>query len=323
MGDAAGIGPELIVKALAEGPTWHTCSPVVIGHPKVMQDICKVVGADLRFRVIEELSEASFSPPNVDVLCPEGLRIGHVEWGKLNPAMGRAAALCLQRAFETAMGNEVQGVVSAPVNKEALHLAGYEYVDDLAYLADLTGSQEAFILGVLGSIWTVAVTEHIPFRDIVNLIKKDRILRYINRMHDVLKRVGFAEPRIAVAALNVHTGEGGLFGREEIEEIEPAVEESRVQGFNAEGPVAADTVFVRALAGDFDGVVCMYHDQANIVRKLQPKGKSATLYMGLPVMCGTTAHGIAFDKAGMGIADPGSLKAALRYTVMLSSMVSD
>jgi len=319
MGDAAGIGPELIVKVLSQRMAWDICHPFVVGEPRVMRDICKVVGANLRFKAIGELSKASFSPPDVEVLCPEGVRIHHVPWGKVDPDMGKAAALCLEKAFGMAMSNEVQGVVSAPLSKEAFHQAGYQYVDELAYLADLTRSQEPFILGVMDSIWTVAVTAHIPFRDIVGLIKKGRVLGYIVKMHSVLKKVGLTDPRIAVAALNVHAGEGGLFGREEIDEIEPAIQEARQQGIDVQGPVPADMVFVRALEGDFDGVVCMYHDQANIARKLQPKQKGATLYIGLPVVCGTTAHGTAFDKAGQGIADPGSLEAALKYTVMLSS----
>jgi 4-hydroxythreonine-4-phosphate dehydrogenase len=323
MGDAAGIGPELIVKVLSEETIWNACSPFVVGDPGVMSDVCQIVGANLRFKAVEKLSEASFSPPVVDVLCPEGVHIDDVPWGRVDPAMGKAAALCLRNAFELALEEKVQGVVSAPLNKEAFHLAGYPYADELAYLADLTKSRGTFILGVMmDSIWTVAVTEHVPFSDIVDLIKKDRVLSYILKMYSVLKGVGFAKPRIAVAALNVHAGEGGLFGREEIDEIEPAIQEARGRGIDVEGPVPADAVFVRALGGDFDGIVCMYHDQANIARKLQPKQKGATLFMGLPAICGTTAHGTAFDIAGKGIADPGSLQAAFKYTVRLSNSPS-
>jgi 4-hydroxy-L-threonine phosphate dehydrogenase PdxA len=242
-----------------------------------------------------------------------------VQWGKLDPAMGKAAALCLQMAFEMALAKEVDGVVSAPLNKEAFHLAGYQYADELEYLADLTESPETFMLGVANSIWTAIVTEHVPFRDIVDLIKKDRVLQISARLHDSLRKAGFSSPRIAVAALNVHAGEGGIFGREELDEIGPAIQEARRRGMDVQGPVPADIVFVRALEGDFDGIVFMYHDQANIARKLQPKGEGATVFMGLPVVCGTTAHGTAFDIAGRGIADPGSLQAALKYTVMLSS----
>jgi 4-hydroxythreonine-4-phosphate dehydrogenase len=234
--------------------------------------------------------------------------------------MGQAAALCLRKAFELAMDGQVQGVVSSPLNKEAFRLAGYNYADELEYLADMTKSRKLFLFGVANSVWTVMVTEHIAFRDIVNFIDKDRILVYIAKMHGVLVQAGISDPRIAVAALNVHAGEGGIFGHEEIDHIEPAIREAKQQGLNVHGPVPADIVFARALEGDFDGVVFMYHDQANIARKLQPRDKGATLFIGLPVPCGTTAHGTAFDKAGKGIADPGSLSAALEYTTKLASL---
>jgi len=318
MGDAAGIGPELVVKALSREAAFAGCRPLVVGDPRVMRGINRVVGTPLRFRAIDDLSEASFSWPNVDLLRPEGLHIDRVVWGRVDAAMGQAGALCLKLAFELAMAGAVHGVVSAPLNKEAFHRAGYRYPDELAFLAELTGSREPFILGVMGSVWTVAVAEHVAFRDIVHLVKKDRILQRIGNLHGALKRVGFAAPRIAVAALNVHAGEGGLFGREEIDEIGPAIEAARARGIDARGPVPADMVFVRALAGDFGGVVCMYHDQANIARKLQPKREGATVFMGLPVVCATTAHGTAFDIAGRGIADPGSMEAALSYAIRLS-----
>jgi 4-hydroxythreonine-4-phosphate dehydrogenase len=320
MGDPAGIGPELIIKVLSHEAIHENCSPFVVGDPKVMSDICEMVGAGLRIKAIEELPGARFSPSVVNVLCPEGVHIEHVPLGKVDPKMGRAAALCLGKAFELAMDNQVQGVVSAPLNKEAFHLAGYKYADELEYLADITKSRKLFMFGVANSIWTVMVTEHIAFKEIVNFIDKDRILEYIEKMHGVLIQVGISDPRIAVAALNVHAGEGGLLGHEEIDEIEPAIQKAKQQGLNVQGPAPADTVFVRALEGDFDGIVFMYHDQANIARKLQPREKGATFFIGLPVPCGTTAHGTAFDKAGKGIADPGSLAAALKYTIRLASL---
>ncbi len=320
MGDPAGIGPELIVKLLAWGETYEICRPLVVGDPSVMREAAGIVGADLTFEPISSLGEARFAQPRVDVLRPEGVRIDHIPWGRVDPAMGRAAALCLRKAFELAMAGEVHGVVSAPLNKEAFHLAGYDYMDELAYLADFTGSTDAFILGVVDSLWTVAVTEHVPFRAIADLITRDRVLRYIGQMHEALVRLGIDHPRIAVAALNVHAGEGGLFGREEIDEIGPAIEEARGRGIDARGPFPADTLFLTAMDQGYDGVVCLYHDQANIARKLLARRSGATLFMGLPVVCGTTAHGTAFDIAGRGIADPDSLATALKYTARLSSV---
>ena len=319
MGDAAGIGPELIVKVLSQEKVHETCRPFVIGDPGVLTDICGVVGSSLRFRVIDALDEADFAPSMIEVLHPRGMRLDPVTMGEVSPETGEAAAVCLRKAYELAMDGEIQGVVSAPLNKEAFHLAGYHYSDELVYLADLTKSPASSMLGVMGSIWTIMVAEHVSFREIADLVKQDRILACIDEINNILQKVQTAKPRIAVAALNVHAGEGGLYGREEIDEIGPAIQTARELGLDVQGPVPADIVFVRALGGDFDGVVCMYHDQANIARKLQPKGEGATIFVGLPVVCGTTAHGTAFDKAGQGIADPGSLAAALQYTVRLSS----
>jgi 4-hydroxythreonine-4-phosphate dehydrogenase len=230
----------------------------------------------------------------------------------------------LTKTFQLATTGQAQGVVAAPLHKEAFHLAGYDYHDELAYLTDLSGSPDPVIMGVTGnraahSVWTVAVAEHVAFRDILGLITTGRILCLVRRMEDVLRMTGLGAPRIAVAALNVHAGEGGLLGREEIEIIEPAIHRAREEGIDVRGPVPADMVFVRALRGDFDGVVCMHHDQANIARKLQPMNNSATIFVGLPVAYGTTAHGTAFDIAGQGIADPGSLLAALRYVARMAS----
>lgn len=318
MGDPAGIGPELLVRVLAERQTSDLCRPVMLGDLQVMSRACKVVGASLTFQRCHSLGEARFGAGEVPVLCPADLEVRDPAWGVLAPASGEAAASCLREAFSLAMAGRVAGVVSAPLNKEAFHLAGYDYLDDLAYLADLTQSGHAYMMGVMADrIWTVSITEHIPFRAIAHSVTRARVGWYIVEMNDVLRRAGMPTPRLAVAALNVHGGEGGRFGREEIEEIGPAIEDARARGVDVHGPVPADTVFVRALEGEFDGVVCMYHDQANIARKLQPMDSRCTLYMGLPVPCGTTTHGTAFDKAGRGIADPGSLRSALLYTVRL------
>jgi 4-phospho-D-threonate 3-dehydrogenase / 4-phospho-D-erythronate 3-dehydrogenase len=319
MGDAAGIGPELIVKLLRQPATYAQCRPLVIGDPGVMRDTCTWMQARLQVREVHGVVDAGLSPEQMDVLCPRDLHLGPVTLGKLDAACGRAAALCLQEAAQRAMAGEIQGMVSAPMNKEAFHLGGYDYMDELAFLSAVTQCPEAFVMGVITpALWSIAVTEHIPFRAIVEQVKADKILTRTRDLHLALRKVGFDPPRLAVAALNVHGGEGGLFGREELDEIAPAVERARAEGIQATGPLPADTIFVRARAGEFDGVVCLYHDQANIARKLLATHRGATLFMGLPVPWGTTAHGTAFDKAGQGVADVGSLADALHYTVLLA-----
>ena len=318
MGDPAGIGPELIVKLLGDASLSERCRPFLIGDLQVMRNTAAALESPLRFRAIDELSDACYVPGILDVLNPQGFELGAVPPPAVHAKLGEAAGRYLELAYKLAQAGQVDGVVMAPMNKESFRLAGYEYFDELEFLADVTGCSEPYILGAAGPIWAVAVTEHIPFKDIAGLIKRERVLRYIQHLHGVLGKLGAEAPRIAVAALNPHAGEGGLFGHEEIDEIAPAVHDAIRDDINVTGPVPADIVFKRALDGEFDGVVFMYHDQMNIARKLQPREQIATLWMGLPVIGATTAHGTAYDIAGMGIADPGSLRAAMDHAIKLA-----
>ncbi len=318
MGDPAGIGPELIVKVLADDRLTQRCRPVIIGDLLTMRRAAESLGSTLRFRPITDLAEAKFLPAALDVLNPPGFALGPLPPPAVNAQLGEAAARYLALAYALALESRVDGVVMAPMNKESFRAAGYDYFDELQFLAELTGSREPFILGAAGPIWAVAVTEHIPFKDIAGQLTVERIRRYIVNLREVLRKLGFPSPRIACAALNPHAGEGGLFGTEEIDIIAPAIEAAQTLDIDVSGPVPADIVFKRALDGDFDGVVCMYHDQMNIARKLQSRSDIATLWMGLPVIGATTAHGTAFDIAGKGLADPGSLRAALDYAIKLA-----
>ena len=318
MGDPAGIGPEIIVKVLADSAVSERCRPFIIGDLQTMRDAASALGSTLRFRPIVDPAEARFQPETLDVLNPPGFDLGPPLPPAVHPKLGEAAGRYLTLAYELAMASRIAGVVMAPMNKESFRAAGYDYFDELQFLGELTGSDDPFILGAAGPVWAVAVTEHIPFKDIVSQLSVDRIRRYIAYLHDVLRKLGLAAPRIACAALNPHAGEGGLFGTEEINIIAPAIENAQAADIDVSGPVPADIVFKRALDGEFDGVVCMYHDQMNIARKLQSRADIATLWMGLPVIGATTAHGTAFDIAGKGIADPGSLRAALDYVIKLA-----
>ncbi len=319
MGDPAGIGPELIAKVLAAPAIWKRCRPFIIGDIMTMRRDAASIKSMLRFRPLEDLSQARFQPGTLEVLNPPGFNLGPPLPPAVHPKLGEAAARYLTLAYELASAARVDGVVMAPMNKESFRAAGYDYFDELQFLGELTGSAEPFILGAAGSIWAVAVTEHIPFKDIVSQLTIERVSRSIADLHGVLRQLGYPAPGIACAALNPHGGEGGLFGREEIDIIAPAIEKARSADIDVSGPIAADIVFKRALDGDFDGVVCLYHDQMNIARKLQARADIATLWLGLPVIGATTAHGTAFDIAGKGIADPGSLHAALDYAIRLAA----
>lgn len=318
MGDPAGIGPEIIVKALADDTVFERCRPFIIGDLRTMRDAATALGLMLRFRPIDDLAGAQFQKQALDVLNPPGFDLGPPLPPAVHPRLGEASARYLALAYELALEARVDGVVMAPMNKESFRAAGYDYFDELQFLGELTRSDEPFILGAAGPVWAVAVTEHIPFKDIVSQLSVESVCGYIAHLHGVLRKLGCASPRIACAALNPHAGEGGLFGTEEIDIIAPAIAEAQRSDIDVGGPVPADIVFKRALDGDFDGVVCMYHDQMNIARKLQARSDIATLWMGLPVIGATTAHGTAFDIAGKGIADPGSLRAALDYVIKLA-----
>ena len=314
MGDPAGIGPELVVKSLAEPTVRATCRPVVIGDVDTLRRAVTLVGSAVTVRPIRGIADATFTSDAIEVISVAGTEVGELKVGAVNPEYGRVATIWLTHAYELAARGELEAVVSAPINKQAFHAAGYNYFDELEYLAEATGRPDALLLGAITpALWTIAVTGHVPFRSIPDMITRARVLRHTRALHQALVAVGVTQPRLAVAALNVHGGEGGLFGREDMDEIAPAIADARAGGIDASGPVPADAVFVLAQRGRFDGVVCMYHDQANLGRKLLVSRRGATVYLGLPVPCTTTTHGTAFDIAWRGVAEPTSLIDCFQY----------
>ena len=317
MGDPAGIGPEIVLKALRD-PAWRTRGRLfLIGDPGTLERAAQLVEDAPALRTITTLDEAEYGD-TLEVLLSPSAAPPNYAWGTIDEDTAQAMLAPLDMACDLALSGRIQGFVSAPLNKEAFPLRGYEHGDELQYMGERTGRPDAFILGIMRGVWVTTVAEHVPFRDIADLITQENVLRYIKGLHAVMERAGLANPRLAVAALNVHGGEGGAIGREEIDEIGPAIETAREEGIDAVGPIPADTVFARALSGEFAGVVGMYHDQANIARKLQPINERVTVYEGLPVPCTTTAHGVAYDIAGQGSADAGGLDAALEQALRLA-----
>ncbi len=317
MGDPSGVGPGLVIRVVAETANRDKTRIVVIGDHDVLQAAAEVVGINVRFAPVASPDELAGLPADAVALYhPEGLSITGHRWGVLDPAFGRAAALCLAAAMDS--GWRFDAVAAAPMNKEAFRNAGFDYRDELSYLADLTNSPNTCIAGLAGGIWTVVVTDHIPFTSIATHLSTESILQRIEILDGILTRVSPDNRRVAVAALNPHGGEGGLMGDEEREIIEPAVRKASSAGVNVTGPVPADTVFVSSAEGKFAGVVCLYHDQANIARKLLSRRGGTTLFVGLPIPVATTAHGTAFDIAGTGMAKPDSLRTALSTAIAMA-----
>ena len=257
MGDPAGIGPELIVKVLADVTVSERCRPFIIGDIGVMRANADLLGASLRFSTIDDLAEAQFQPGTLDVLNPPGFELGPPLPPAVHPKLGEAAGRYLALAYELAMGGRVDGVVMAPMNKESFRAAGYDYFDELQFLGELTGSEEALHPGRRRSEFGRSPSPSIsPSKHIVGQLTIERVGRYIEHLHSCPAPARLcAAPRIACAALNPHAGEGGLFGCEEIDIIVPAIEQAQLSDIDVSGPVPADIVFKRALEGDFDGVV--------------------------------------------------------------------
>jgi 4-hydroxythreonine-4-phosphate dehydrogenase len=317
MGDPAGIGAEIVLKALGNPNLRARCRPVLLGDPGIFQRAARLLKAAPALRPIATPDDIG-SGDALDILLTPVAASANAPWGAISAETARAMLTPLDMACDLALAGDIHGIVSAPLNKEAFSLLGYSHDDELEYMAERTRSPEAFILGIMRNVWVTAVAEHVPFRDIADLITTRNVLRYIRGLHKVMQRAGLVAPRIAVAALNVHGGEGGALGMEEITQIAPAIAAARAEGIDAIGPIPADAVFGRALGGEFAGVVAMYHDQANIARKLQPMAERVTLFEGLPVPCSTTAHGVAYDIAGRGVADAGGLQAALEHVIRLA-----
>jgi len=304
MGDPAGIGPEIVARVLGEAEVRSCCNPVVIGDPKILARAVELVGNRLSTVIVSTVTSAGTNPSTLDVVPAGELPDGVLMPGTLDARWGESAAACCRRAVEIAKEGEVSAIVSTPFNKEAFHMAGIMAMDDITYFHQCFGVPDrAYMVGEVAGLWVTMVTFHVPFRSIADLITCEAILDKIRGLHRVMQAAEVNPLRIGVAALNVHSGEGGVFGREEIDVIGPAIRIANAEGYDVIGPVPPDSLFLNALKGDYAGLVCMYHDQANIGRKILGREQpGVTLYMGMPTPVVTVPHGTAYDIAWKGVA---------------------
>jgi 4-phospho-D-threonate 3-dehydrogenase / 4-phospho-D-erythronate 3-dehydrogenase len=318
MGDAAGIGPEVIVKALAEDAVYETCRPIVIGDTRRLQTAVKICGLDLTVATVPTVADAGFEHGTVDCI-DLGLIPDDLPFGELSALAGDAAYQYIDVAAKLALAGDVDAICTAPLNKEALHAGGHRYPGHTELLADLTGTPEVSMMLSTPTLRVIHVTTHIGLVDAVARIEPGLVERTVRRAHETLVTAGIPHPKIAVCGINPHAGEHGLFGNgEEEEKIEPALEVVRADGIDAEGPLPADTVFFRAGRGDFDIVVAMYHDQGHGPVKVLGLEAGVNITVGLPVIRTSVDHGTAFDIAGTGQADGRSLTEAIRQAVALA-----
>jgi 4-phospho-D-threonate 3-dehydrogenase / 4-phospho-D-erythronate 3-dehydrogenase len=320
MGDAAGVGPEVIVKSLAHAELYATCRPVVIGDAARLRQAVEITGVKLAINPLtrETIGAARYMPGTVDVVDLK-LIPADLPWGKLSPIAGDAAYQFIKIATELAVAGEVEAICTAPLNKEALHAGGHIYPGHTEMLAALTGTEEVSMMLTAPRLRVIHVTTHIGLMDAIRKIEPGLVERTIARGHEVLVKAGLPRQKIGVCAINPHAGENGLFGQgEEAEKIAPAIAACRAKGWDVEGPLPADTLFFRAGRGDFDLVVAMYHDQGHGPVKVLGIESGVNITVGLPVIRTSVDHGTAFDIAGTGKADERSLLEALRQGIELA-----
>jgi 4-hydroxythreonine-4-phosphate dehydrogenase len=318
MGDPSGIGPEIIMKALALPEVHAICRPLVIGDAARLRQAGRIVGAGITVDSLPDAGAAKFESTAVQCvdlnLVPEDL-----PFGRLSAAAGEAAYRYIEKAVRVVQAGQAQAICTAPLSKEALHAAGHKFPGHTELLAHLTGTPEVSMMLVSPKLRVIHVTTHIGLIDAIARIEPGLVERVIARGHNVLVKAGIEDPKIGVCAINPHAGEGGLFGRgEEAEKIAPAVEACRARGWDVSGPLPADTLFFLAGRGDFDMVVAMYHDQGHGPIKVLGLESGVNITVGLPVVRTSVDHGTAFDIAGKGIADERSLVEALRQATALA-----
>ncbi len=310
MGDPAGVGPEIIAKTFAD-PDFHARNrALVVGDAGMLKRAAQLVGLPLEINEIPEPEDATFTPGTADVL-QVGELPPDLPFGELDARAGDAAFRYVEKATGLASAGRVAAIATAPLNKEAMHIAGHGYPGHTEILADLTGTDDYAMMLVTDELKVIHVSTHVSLREAIDRAQPERELAVIRLAHESLKKLGVESPRVAVAGLNPHAGENGLFGKEDLEKIRPAVKAALDEGIDASGPWAPDTVMMRARQGYFDVVVVQYHDQGHIPIKLMGFDTGVNVTVGLPFFRTSVDHGTAFDIAGTGKADHASLEAAL------------
>lgn len=322
IGDPAGIGPEIALKAVADSRTRAACRPVLIGSAHEIQRQAQKLGLPSAYRVLTESAFTQGAPGDwydEVLICDTGDADEAIEWGQLSAAAGRSAITAIETAVRLTLAGHLAAIATAPVNKEALKLAGSPFPGHTEMLAALTNTDEVLMCFFAGNLKVFLLTIHVSLADAIRNITQARVEAAIRLADRELRRFGIAQPRIAVAGLNPHAGEHGLFGSEEAREIAPAIEACRnLHHIAASGPFPADTVFVRAARGEFDAVAACYHDQGLIAVKCIAFGEAVNVTLGLPIIRTSVDHGTAFDIAGRGVADHQSLIEAITLAARLA-----
>jgi len=311
MGDPAGIGPEIVAKAAADRAVVNAANVVVVGEESIMQHAIRITGADVRVHVIQSPKEGDFRRGVLNLMQVDGLKSGEFAIGAVDGRCGKAAFSYIEKAIQLAMDGRVDAVATSPVNKEAFKAGGVPYIGHTEIFGALTGTKDPQTLFQVRNLRVFFLTRHVSLREACDLVKKERIVDYVKRCRAALEQLGVSGGVMAIAGLNPHSGEHGLFGREEVEEVIPAVEQLKREGCAVEGPIGADSVFHLALQGRYDSVLSLYHDQGHIATKTLDFEKTISITCGMPILRTSVDHGTAMDIAGTGKASAVSMAEAV------------
>jgi 4-hydroxythreonine-4-phosphate dehydrogenase len=320
LGDVTGIGPEIAAKVLASRTAQSSANLVVIGDARVLDLGIADAGVDLPYTRYASIDEVRFPRTDLPLVDLANIDPARYQRGAASAESGRLTGDTLKAMIDLALAGKLDGICFAPLNKGAMHQGGWKFLDEHQMFAHLTGHSGFFgEMNVIKEFSTFRVTSHVALRTAVDMITPERITSAVELAQNTLRATGLEKPRIAVAALNPHNGENGLFGDEEIRIIRPTVEKLRGRGIGCVGPISSDVIFLKALRGEYDGVVMMYHDQGQIATKLLGFNKGVTVTAGLKSVFTTPAHGTAYDIVGQGKADPGAMEHALTLNTKLAS----
>lgn len=311
IGDPAGVGPEIVAKSVASEEVFEAADCVIVGDKTIIENAIKIVGVDLTVHVISEAEEGDYRKGILNLIDLGNVDMAKFEFGKVNGMCGKAAYEYIAKCIELASEGKVDAVATTPINKESLRAGGINYIGHTEIFGALTGTEDPLTMFETNGMRVFFLTRHVSLREMLDMITKDRIIDYVKRCMKALEKLGVTDGTMAIAGLNPHSGEHGLFGWEEVNEIMPAIEELQAEGYQVVGPIGADSVFHQAAQGRYNSVLSLYHDQGHIATKTLDFEKTIAITNGMPILRTSVDHGTAFDIAGKGIVSAVSMIEAI------------
>lgn len=311
IGDPAGVGPEIVAKSVASEEVFEAADCVIVGDKTIIENAIKIVGVDLTVHVISEAEEGDYRKGILNLIDLGNVDMAKFEFGKVNGMCGKAAYEYIAKCIELANEGKVDAVATTPINKESLRAGGINYIGHTEIFGALTGTEDPLTMFETNGMRVFFLTRHVSLREMLDMITKDRIIDYVKRCMKALEKLGVTDGTMAIAGLNPHSGEHGLFGWEEVNEIMPAIEELQAEGYQVVGPIVADSVFHQAAQGRYNSVLSLYHDQGHIATKTLDFEKTIAITNGMPILRTSVDHGTAFDIAGKGIVSAVSMIEAI------------